>query len=113
MKTATITDPTKLPGIGWHNPINCDREDDEGHPIPCVIHHPSHHHMRKWPCRLMTTTLIQRQCPHMYWHPDPDAARYFQSGVKWKVLRHNCDGCCDYERTTPLAPEDSETRREH
>jgi hypothetical protein len=57
----------------------------------CIIHNPSHHHMRRWP--LLYDTHLQiflRMCRHGISHPDPDT---------WgeEVHPHGDDGCCQQQ----------------
>lgn len=62
---------------------------------PCVIHHPSEHHMRAWPLNWRDDTgVMERVCPHRIGHPDPDALAHLASvGAGWAGV-HGCDGCC-------------------
>ena len=54
---------------------------------PCVIHHPSDHHMRDWPLNWRQDRgLMERICPHGVGHPDPDDVN--------PDTVHGCDGCC-------------------
>jgi hypothetical protein len=57
----------------------------------CCIHNPSDHHMRKWPMRFAHEgNGMERQCPHGYWHPDPDDERA-RHGLPTRVHCLNCD----------------------
>lgn len=64
----------------------------------CVIHHPSDHHMRKWPTLWRGDRgIMERVCPHGVGHPDPDdAAARRLLGTYERTGRevHGCDGCC-------------------
>jgi hypothetical protein len=54
----------------------------------CLIHNPTHHHMRRWPLLwLDDQKVFARLCEHGYAHPDPDS---------WGHGEHpsGCDGCC-------------------
>ena len=33
---------------------------------------------------------MERECPHGFFHPDPDDPKT----KSWMQRRHNCDGCC-------------------
>lgn len=90
----TTSNPLEIPHTSWHPEWMCDDTVGEGPARPCVIHRPSRHLMRSWPVRLGSSTLVERQCEHNYWHPDPDAALHFQEIGQLGVLVHNCDLCC-------------------
>lgn len=74
--------------VNVHPPNRC-----EGH--PCVVHHPSEHHMRGWQLNWRgDRDLMERLCPHGVGHPDPDDMTYQRSiGQGWQGV-HGCDGCC-------------------
>lgn len=59
---------------------------------PCSIHSPSDHHMVTWRQSYREDNgVMERQCEHGYYHPDPDdvgIALGYASAV------HGCDGCC-------------------
>lgn len=86
--------PYELPDGRWkinklqaishvHDPIGCEGR-------PCVIHHPSDHHMRSWPLHWRDDRyLMERICEHGVGHPDPDDRN--TDGI------HGCDGCCRRE----------------
>lgn len=73
-----------------HDPAQCEGR-------PCVIHHPSAHHMRDWPLHWRSDTgVMERTCPHGVGHPDPDHLAYVLSvseNNKWQGV-HGCDSCC-------------------
>lgn len=65
----------------------------------CCVHNPSDHHMRSWPQHWRADAgpagVMERICPHLVGHPDPDHMSYARSidpdtadGI------HSCDGCC-------------------
>ena len=62
---------------------------------PCVVHHPTDHHMRDWPTNWRADIrVMERTCPHGIGHPDPDDLWYHRSkGETWRAM-HGCDGCC-------------------
>jgi len=77
---------------------------------PCVVHHPSDHHMREWPTLYRADRgITERACPHGVGHPDPDDLAYRQTlpCKTFSVGVHGCDGCCTppelrpYERSIP------------
>lgn len=75
-----------------------DETDCEGR--PCVIHHPSDHHMKEWPLNWRDGGMFdikpahfERICPHGIGHPDPDSMAY-QRLLGVDVGTHGCDGCC-------------------
>jgi hypothetical protein len=63
---------------------------------PCVVHHPSDHHMRGWSLNWRgDSRLMERMCPHGIGHPDPDDMTYQASiGQQNCIGIHGCDGCC-------------------
>lgn len=90
-----------------HDPAKCIGR-------PCVIHHPSDHHMKDWPLHWRSDTgVMERWCPHDVGHPDPDHMAYVRSltpehecvvddftdaccvypHLEWQGV-HGCDGCC-------------------
>lgn len=76
----------------WHPKTLCRREKR-----PCVIHAPSDHRMRDWPAWLRSDAMVERECAHGVYHPDPDSLDYFirknsNKGVNQGL--HRCDGCC-------------------
>lgn len=65
----------------------------------CVVHNPSHHHMRDWPLNWRSDRqLMERLCEHGVGHPDPDhldfVRRTHGSAVADAEGIHGCDGCC-------------------
>jgi len=68
-----------------HSPLVCEGEN-------CCIHNPSAHSMRDFPQYFgrRGTVFMERQCPHGFFHPDPDDPKT----KDWVERRHNCDGCC-------------------
>ena len=62
----------------------------------CAIHRPSPHPMRSWPARFDSSTgLVERECQHGFWHPDPDSTAWFESrGGSSLDHPYQCDGCC-------------------
>lgn len=73
--------------------------------------------MRKWPCTMRASTLIERHCPHGIGHPDPDSADYFDRHFpEFDLSSHGCDGCCvapkaqplGYGKDIPVTPEEDE-----
>jgi hypothetical protein len=65
----------------------------------CVIHNPSHHHMRDWPLHWRADRgLMERICEHGVGHPDPDHldfVRHTKGGAAAETESvHGCDGCC-------------------
>lgn len=65
---------------------------------PCVIHHPSAHHLREW--RLVWrddkgVVTAERLCRHGVGHPDPDDLAYHLSVGRGWLSVHGCDGCCN------------------
>lgn len=78
--------PTKL--VNVHDPAACEGRG-------CCIHHPSDHHMVKWPQNWRDDRgLMERVCPHGIGHPDPDELAYKVSiGLRHEGV-HGCDGCC-------------------
>lgn len=53
----------------------------------CPIHHPSDHHMVRWPMQWnQERRRMERFCPHGRFHPDPDDIN--------PTRDHDCDGCC-------------------
>lgn len=70
--------PTVLKGI--HLEAECAGR-------PCLLHHPSRHHMRRWPLVWVDSQKVfRRMCQHDVAHPDPDG---------WGPDDHHpCDGCC-------------------
>ena len=68
------------------------RENCEG---PCVIHHPSPHHMSTWPLLWRDDRAIfERICAHGIGHPDPDQFEYWKATGQDSQGVHGCDGCC-------------------
>jgi len=86
---------------------------------PCVIHHPSDHHMREWPLDWDNDNkTFYRECQHGMGHPDPDQFAFWdEMAAKWDTMQqgqtmsltamvsppsnpwtgrgiHLCDGCC-------------------
>lgn len=62
---------------------------------PCVVHHPSEHHMQDWPIDWRADRgTVERTCPHMIGHPDPDDLAYQLSLGRSLAGVHGCDGCC-------------------
>jgi len=98
LRAALHREPTIIGGspvYNVHDPARCEGR-------PCVLHHPSDHHMRDWPKRWRDDRrMVERTCPHGVGHPDPDDLAYrltlpgpvgeADSGV------HGCDGCCAAE----------------
>jgi len=86
--------------VNVHDPNEC-------HGRPCVIHHPSSHHMRDWPLHWREVGFLdvkpshfERICPHGIGHPDPDDMKYWiqrDPGVGPSMAVHGCDGCCKME----------------
>ena len=74
--------------VNVHGPSMCEGR-------PCVMHHPSDHHMLQWPTNWRDDArLMERLCPHGIGHPDPDDVAYQATvGREW-VAVHGCDGCC-------------------
>lgn len=62
---------------------------------PCVIHHPTDHHMRGWRLHWRDDRgIFERICDHGIGHPDPDQFDYWEStGQDWQGV-HGCDFCC-------------------
>lgn len=58
---------------------------------PCVIHHPTDHHMKDWKLRWRwDREIFERICPeHGVGHPDPDSHN--------RDRTHGCCGCCSKE----------------
>lgn len=57
--------------------------------VPCVVHRPSDHAMRKFPTHWRADRkFMERICPHGVGHPDPDQK------VRAVDDLHGCDGCC-------------------
>ena len=73
-----------------HDAVVCRNRD-----VPCVIHHPSDHHMRGWRLHWRDDIqLMERVCPHGIGHPDPDQLAWEQS-IGYSTGRvHGCDTCC-------------------
>lgn len=62
---------------------------------PCVIHHPSNHHMQYWPLLYRSDTgLMERTCEHGVGHPDPDSLAWHVSQGRDYMGIHGCDSCC-------------------
>lgn len=62
---------------------------------PCVLHHPSDHHMLNWPTMWRgDRRFMERTCPHGIGHPDPDDLAYQVSVGRGHITVHSCDGCC-------------------
>jgi len=79
-------------GVCYHPETEC--EDHY-----CPFHHPSRHHMRKWPAtvRIDKAGLTERHCKHGVGHPDPDSIDWLWERMydDWLALQvHGCDGCC-------------------
>lgn len=89
--------------INTHSPELCEGRG-------CSIHHPSDHHMKKWPLNWRgDTQVMERLCRHGVGHPDPDHMTYVKSmtpphrcddpdsctypHLEWQGV-HGCDGCC-------------------
>jgi hypothetical protein len=74
--------------VNVHHPSKCQGRG-------CSIHHPSDHHMVKWPKVWRADKgFFERACRHGIGHPDPDDAAYMESkGDDWATV-HGCDGCC-------------------
>jgi len=68
-----------------HPPTVCAGEN-------CCIHNPSAHSMLSFPQHFgrRGTVFMERECPHGFFHPDPDDPKT----KNWVERRHNCDGCC-------------------
>ena len=68
-----------------HPPTVCAGEN-------CCIHNPSPHSMVSFPQHFgrRGTVFMERECPHGFFHPDPDDPKT----KDWIERRHNCDGCC-------------------
>jgi hypothetical protein len=87
-----ITGPEGIGGgtalMHVHSPLQCEGR-------PCVIHHPSDHHMRGWPMLWRADLgIMERTCPHGIGHPDPDDLAFHESlGHDWLGV-HGCDRCC-------------------
>lgn len=78
--------------VNVHDPRRCEGR-------PCVIHHPSEHHMVKWPLLWRDDiAAMERTCPHGVGHPDPDHLAYLRTVISGGDIagigRHGCDGCC-------------------
>ena len=57
----------------------------------CTVHRRSDHAMRSFPQNWRWDRgLMERICPHMVGHPDPDEIGLTQNGRGV----HGCDGCC-------------------
>ncbi len=62
---------------------------------PCVVHHPSDHHMRWWPLVWRNDKgVFERTCAHGVGHPDPDCLAYQRARRQGARHIHGCDGCC-------------------
>jgi hypothetical protein len=68
-----------------HEPTVCAGEN-------CCIHNPSAHSMISFPQYFgrRGTVFMERECPHGFFHPDPDDPK----SKDWVERRHNCDSCC-------------------
>jgi hypothetical protein len=68
-----------------HEPTVCAGEN-------CCIHNPSNHTMVTFPQHFgrRGTVFMERECPHGFFHPDPDDPK----SKDWVERRHHCDGCC-------------------
>lgn len=75
-----------------HDPVLCEGR-------PCVIHHPSDHHMSSWPTHYRSDRgIMERICPHGVGHPDPDDLAWRASEPEINERTgggvHGCDLCC-------------------
>lgn len=64
----------------------------------CIIHSPTHHHMRAFPLHWRADRdIFERICEHGIGHPDPDQFAYWDEiskhGDDGRGV-HGCDGCC-------------------
>lgn len=104
-------------GTNAHSSKKCAAiNDGQGR---CPIHLPSGHPLvaRKGRMRADFHYLIERQCEHGEWHPDPDSVWHLQksgkiafrskaykdAGRSKRWAAHACDGCCG-ERKGKMKP---------
>jgi hypothetical protein len=70
---------------GVHSPTACAGEN-------CCIHNPSPHSMIDFPQHFgrRGIVLMERECPHGFFHPDPDDPKT----KDWVIRRHSCCLVC-------------------